>query len=349
MFNLNNVIRENVKSLTPYASARTEFTGERGVFLDANENPFNSPYNRYPDPLQLKVKEKLAFLKGVKSNEIFLGNGSDEAIDLLIRAFCEPRLDNIVSIYPSYGMYQVAADINAVEFKKVALDENFAINLSSILKVVDNHTKLIMLCSPNNPTANSLDNKIILELLDKFNGVVMVDEAYIDFSEQTGLVQNISKYPNLVILQTFSKAWGMAALRLGIAFASSDIIEVLNKIKYPYNVNKLTQQIVLKALNNVKQKDNRVKEIIFQREELIKTLSGLNLVKHIYPSDANFVLVKFEDARKIYEYLINRQVIVRDRSRVQYCEGCLRITIGSRLENKKLFNALIKFEKENNV
>ncbi len=349
MFNLNNIIRENVRYLTPYSSARNEFKGDKGVFLDANENPFNMPFNRYPDPLQLKVKEKLAVLKGVKAEEIFLGNGSDEAIDLLIRAFCEPRLDNIVSISPSYGMYQVAADINAVEFKKVSLDDNFSLDISSVLKVVDNRTKLIMLCSPNNPTANSLDSKLILELLNKFNGLVIVDEAYIDFSKQASLVQYISKYPNLTILQTFSKAWGMAALRMGMAFASSGIIDVLNKIKYPYNVNKLTQQIVLEALQNVKRKDKLVKEIIYQREELIKKLSGLKTILKIYPSDANFILIKVNDPGEIYDYLINCQVIVRDRSRVQHCEGCLRITIGSKPENRKLYNAMIKFEKENNV
>ncbi len=347
MFNLDDIIRENIKNLLPYSSARDEFRGETGVFLDANENPFNDPYNRYPDPSQLKVKERLAVVKGVKPEEIFIGNGSDEAIDLLIRAFCEPHSDNIVSIHPSYGMYKVAADINAVEFRSVLLNEDFSINISSILKSVDKRTKIIMLCSPNNPTGNILDNNLIIKLIESFNGLIMVDEAYIDFTGQPGLLHYLPNFPNLVILQTFSKAWGMAALRIGTAFASADIIKVLNKIKYPYNVNKLSQQIALESLMNINEKDKRVKEIILQREILKNKLYEFKIIKKIYPSDANFLLVKVEEARKLYIYLTDYQIIVRDRSKVELCEGCLRITVGSNAENISLLNALAKFEKEN--
>lgn len=347
MFDLNFLIRDNVKNLTPYSSARNEFKGDKGIFLDANENPFNAPYNRYPDPLQWKVKQKLAIVKGVQAEQIFLGNGSDEAIDLLIRAFCEPHIDNIVSIQPSYGMYQVAAEINAVEFNKVLLKDDFSLDPHAIQMTVTNRTKLIMLCSPNNPTANSLDTNEILELVKYFNGIVIVDEAYIDFSTSASLIRYLPSFPNLVILQTFSKAWGMAALRMGIAFASKEIINILNKIKYPYNINNLSQQIVLKSLNDIRTKNKNVDRILEQREELIKKLSKLKIIHKIYPSDANFILIRVENARKIYDYLIHRRIIIRDRSKVNLCEGCLRITIGKRSENTKLYKELNQFEKEN--
>lgn len=345
MFDLNTIIRENIRSLTPYSSARDEFKGKEGIFLDANENPFNEPYNRYPDPLQWKVKEKLAVIKGVNPDQVFLGNGSDEAIDLLIRAFCEPHKDNVVSIDPSYGMYQVAADINAVEFVKAPLNEDFTLNISSIKKAVNANTRLIMLCSPNNPTANSFDASEMLNLAEGFNGLLVVDEAYIDFSSQPSLTKLLPKYKNLVILQTFSKAWGLAGLRLGIAYASKEIIAVLNKIKYPYNVNVMTQKLALEALDDVKVKENWVNEILLQRKYLVDMLSSLSLIQKIYPSDANFLLVKVPDARKIYDYLVEQKIIIRDRSKVSMCEGCLRITVGNSKENQALYNALKEFDK----
>jgi histidinol-phosphate aminotransferase len=347
MFDINKIIRDNIRLLTPYSSARDEFKGNDGIFLDANENPFNEPYNRYPDPLQWQVKEKLAVLKGVKPGQIFLGNGSDEAIDLLIRAFCEPHRDNIVSISPSYGMYQVAADINAVDFVKVPLGEDFTIDVPGIKKAVNSNTRLIMLCSPNNPTANSFRASDMLGLAEGFNGLLVVDEAYIDFSEQPSLISHLDKFKNLVILQTFSKAWGLAGLRLGIAIASEEIINILIKIKYPYNVNVMTQKLALEALTDKKGKENWVNEILLQRKYLIEMLSGLKLILKIYPTDANFILVKVPDARKIYDYLINRQIIIRDRSKVAMCEGCLRITVGNKYENKALYDALVEYDKKN--
>lgn len=331
--------------MTPYSSARDEFKGTEGVFLDANENPFNEPYNRYPDPLQRGVKEQLAQLKGVSTDQIFLGNGSDEAIDLLIRAFCEPHVDNIISISPSYGMYQVSAEVNAVDFVKVPLNTNFALDVAAIKKAVDANTRLIMLCSPNNPTANSLEASEMLSLTNDFTGLVVVDEAYIDFSLQPSLVRELKNYKNLVILQTFSKAWGLAGLRLGIAFASGEIINVLNKIKYPYNVNVMTQKLAQEALKDSKGKEGWVKEIILQRKQLVEALSVLKITLKIYPSDANFILLKVADAKRIYEYLITKKIIIRDRSKVAMCEGCLRITIGNKNENKLLYDALVAYDK----
>lgn len=346
MFDLNTIIRDNIRSLTPYSSARDEFKGNEGIFLDANENPFNEPYNRYPDPLQWKVKEKLAVIKGVKPEQVFLGNGSDEAIDLLIRAFCEPHKDNVVSINPSYGMYQVAADINAVEFVKAPLNDDFTLNVSNIQKAVNANTRLIMLCSPNNPTANSFDASEMLSLAQGFNGLLVVDEAYIDFSSQPSLTKQLPQYKNLVILQTFSKAWGLAGLRLGIAYASKEIIDILNKIKYPYNVNVMTQKLALEALGDVKGKEKWVNELLLQRKYLVDKLSGLSFTQKIYPSDANFILVKVPDARKIYDYLVEKKIIIRDRSKVAMCEGCLRITVGNSNENKALYEALVEFGKK---
>lgn len=347
MFDINSITRDNIRLLTPYSSARDEFKGNEGIFLDANENPFNEPYNRYPDPLQWEVKEKLAELKKVDPGQVFLGNGSDEAIDLLIRAFCEPHRDNIVSISPSYGMYQVAADINAVDFIKVPLNEDYTLDVSRIRQAANSNTRLIMLCSPNNPTANSFGAAEMLSLADGFNGLLVVDEAYIDFSKQPSLISRLDKYKNLVILQTFSKAWGLAGLRLGIAYASKEIIAILNKIKYPYNVNVMTQRLALEALADTKGKENWVSELLLQRKYLIEMFSGLKLTLRIYPSDANFILVKVPDARKIYDYLINRKIIIRDRSKVAMCEGCLRITVGNKYENKALYDALTEYDKVN--
>jgi histidinol-phosphate aminotransferase len=345
MFNLEKITRDNIRSLTPYSSARDEFKGTEGVFLDANENPFNEPYNRYPDPLQLQVKEKLAVIKGVKPEQIFLGNGSDEAIDLLIRAFCEPHRDNIVSIHPSYGMYQVAADINAVDFVKVPLNDDFTLNPGLLRKAMNDRTRLIMICSPNNPSANSFDASEVLSLVDGFNGLLVVDEAYIDFSSKPSLTTFLDKCPNLVVLQTFSKAWGLAGLRMGTAYASKEIIAILNKIKYPYNVNIKTQQLVTEALDNVKEKETWVHEILIQRQYVVEMLSGFKLVQKIYPSDANFILVKVPDAKGIYDFLINKKIIVRDRSKVALCDGCLRITIGNKYENHALYEALLEYDK----
>lgn len=344
MFNINNIIRDNIRNLKPYSSARDEFKGCEGVFLDANENPYNEPYNRYPDPAQRIVKEKLASIKGVRADQIFFGNGSDEAIDLLIRAFCEPRQDNIISIDPSYGMYEVAADINAVEFVKVKLNEDFSLNVSAIKQAINQNTKLIMICSPNNPTANSLNIQDMLSLAEGFKGLLVVDEAYIDFSSQPSLLRFMNDYSNLVVLQTFSKAWGLAGLRMGIAFASPEIINILSKIKYPYNVNVMTQKLVLEALEEVKAKENWVSEILLQRKYLTEMLQGLKIVQKMYPSDANFILLKVANPREIYDYLVQKKIIIRDRSKVTMCEGCLRITVGNKYENKALYDALLEYE-----
>jgi histidinol-phosphate aminotransferase len=338
--NLNNLLRKNIKSLQPYSSARDEYSGEAMVFLDANENPFNEPYNRYPDPLQRNLKAKIALMKDVMPEQIFLGNGSDEPIDLLIRAFCEPGEDNVVSIDPTYGMYQVAAGINNVEVRKVSLTEKFELDAQKLLNAVGEKTKLIFLCSPNNPTGNCLSKEAILEVAKYFQGIVVLDEAYIDFAPGKSLLPIINDIPNLVILQTFSKAWGMAGIRLGMAFASSEIISILNKIKYPYNLNILTQQKALELIENRDKVEKWVKLLIAEREKMKKLLSDFPFVIKIFPSDANFILVKMHDARGIYEYLKEKGVIVRDRSKVHLCENSLRITIGSSEENGNLLTAL---------
>jgi len=338
--NINNLLRKNIQNLKPYSSARDEYSGDAMVFLDANENPFNEPYNRYPDPLQKELKQKISGLKNIPANQIFLGNGSDEPIDLLIRAFCEPGIDNIITINPTYGMYQVAADTNNVEVIKVSLTADFELEPKQILKAVTDKTKLIFLCSPNNPSGNSLNKNAMLEIIQYFNGLVIIDEAYIDFAPGKSLLPELEKYPNLVLLQTFSKAWGMAGIRLGMAFATSEIIQVLNKIKYPYNLNILTQQKALELIESEGEKNEWVKIIIDERAKMIRKLFKLPFVEIIYPSDANFILVKMNDARGIYEYLTEQKIIVRDRSKVTLCEDCLRITIGSPEENKKLRKAL---------
>lgn len=345
MFEINSILRNNIRNLTPYSSARDEFKGTEGVFLDANENPYNTPYNRYPDPLQWKVKEKLSLIKKVQPKQIFLGNGSDEAIDLLMRAFCEPNVDQVISINPSYGMYQVAAETNAVNFVKVSLNDDYTLNSKSIKDAITQNTKLIMLCSPNNPTANSFDASEMLQLAEQFNGLLVVDEAYIDFSSKPSLIEHLNNVPNLVILQTFSKAWGLAGLRMGIAMASKQIIDVLNRIKYPYNVNSLTQNVVLEALSNVHLMQAAVNEILVERKKLIANLSTLSTISKIYPSDANFILIKISEAKRVYDYLIDKQIIVRDRSKVHLCADCLRITVGTPEENKLLVEALANIGK----
>nr|WP_321357414.1 histidinol-phosphate transaminase [uncultured Draconibacterium sp.] len=337
---LNNLLRENIKNLKPYSSARDEYSGDAMVFLDANENPFNEPYNRYPDPLQRIVKEKIAVIKKVGSENIFLGNGSDEPIDLLIRAFCEPGKDNVVTIDPTYGMYKVAADISGVELRKVSLTEDFQLNINDMLGETDKNTKLIFLCSPNNPTGNSLKKEAMLELSNQFEGLVIIDEAYIDFAPGQTLLGELEHYPNLIILQTFSKAWGMAGIRLGMAFASKELISVLNKIKYPYNLNILTQEKALELLDKKVTVQKWVKLLIAEREKMEKLLVEFPFVVKVYPSDANFLLVKMHDARGIYNYLVDEGIIVRDRSKVHLCDESLRITIGSSEENEKLLSSL---------
>ncbi|WP_336833693.1 MULTISPECIES: histidinol-phosphate transaminase [Sphingobacterium] len=348
-FNLNNLLRENIKKLVPYSSARDEFKGEASILIDANENPFGSPlnhdYNRYPDPLQHQVKAKLSKIKGVPSEHIFLGNGSDEAIDILYRAFCTPGVDNVILVPPTYGMYEVSANINDVAFKKVNLTADYQLDLDGIANAIDAHTKLIFICSPNNPTGNSIRRQDIETILNNFRGLVVVDEAYINFSAVKSFTQELAEYPNLVVLQTLSKAWGLAALRLGMAFASKEIIAVYNKIKPPYNINQATQDIVLEALDQVDQVNDWIKETVAEREKLVRELLELDYVQHITPSDANFILVKMEQPREVYDYLVQYGIIVRDRSKVELCEGCLRITVGTPAENQILLEKLNQINK----
>ena len=324
----------------PYSSARDEFSGSASVFLDANENPFETGYNRYPDPYQQTLKKKIGEVKNVSAELIFLGNGSDEPIDLLFRAFCNPGIDNVVTIEPSYGMYTVSADINDIEVRKVKLTQNFELEADKVLAACDDKTKLIFLCSPNNPSANLLRKDEILKVIEGFSGLVIVDEAYIDFAPGATLMTDLSEHPNLVILQTFSKAWGLAGIRLGIAFTNKEVNAVLNKIKYPYNINALTQQKALNALEKTEQKDQWVATILKERAKLAKELLRFPFVIKIYPSDANFLLVKMEDAKEKFDYLMNEGVIVRDRSKVTFCEGSLRITVGSETENNVLIEKL---------
>lgn len=340
MRSLEELVRPNVWRMQPYSSARNEFQGNASVFLDANENPWNEPINRYPDPLQRQVKARLSQLKGVESRSIFLGNGSDEAIDLVIRAFCEPKADNIVTITPSYGMYEVAAETNDVECRKVALDERFDLDVAALWAAADAHTKVIYLCSPNNPSGNSLNREAIYQLLRGFEGLVVVDEAYIDFSAQPSFLAELSQYPNLIVLQTFSKAWGAAAIRLGMAFAAPVIIEVLNKIKYPYNINLLVQNKALELMENEAEMRQEVKAILAERVRMAKLLSEAPFGFEVFPSDANFLLVRVGDADRLYKALVDRGIIVRNRNRVLKCQGCLRITIGLPAENDLLLRAL---------
>ena len=347
VFDINNLIRPNIKQLVPYSSAREEFKGDARVFLDANENSLGSPlptwYNRYPDPLQLKVKEKLSLIKRIPVPNIFLGNGSDECIDLLIRAFCEPGMDNIVICPPTYGMYEVSANINNVTVKKINLTEDFQLDLPAIENGIDAHTKIIFLCSPNNPTGNSLNYEDIEAVMNNYFGLVVIDEAYINFARQKSFLPALMEYPNLVILHTLSKAWGLASLRMGIAFASEEIIMVLNKIKPPYNINQATQELALEAFEEVGQVNEMIKEIVNERSVLYNSLHQLAVVQHIFPSDANFLLVKVTEPKMIYNYLLSKGIVVRDRSRVELCKGCLRITVGTHKENEQLTEALLAY------
>ncbi len=338
--NINKLLRKNIQNLKPYSSARDEYSGDAMVFLDANENPYNEPYNRYPDPLQKELKQKISEIKKIPANQIFLGNGSDEPIDLLIRAFCEPGIDNLVTIDPTYGMYQVAADTNDIEVIKVSLTSEFELDAKKMLQQVNEKTKLIFLCSPNNPSGNCLDKNAMIEIIRNFNGIVVIDEAYIDFAPEKSFLPGLEKYPNLVILQTFSKAWGMAGIRLGMAFASVEIIRVLNKIKYPYNIGILTQQKALELLGNKEQVEIWVKKLIEEREKMAKYLAKLHFVTKIYPSDSNFLLITMNDAKSIYKYLVENGIIVRDRSKIHLCDNSLRITIGTMDEDIVLLQAL---------
>ena len=345
MFDLQKITRKNIRDLEPYSTARDEFQGVASVYLDANENPYNSGINRYPDPLQQELKVKLSRIKNVHPEQIFLGNGSDEAIDLVIRAFCEPGIDNIVSIKPTYGMYKVCANINNVEFKEVLLTSDFKLDAQAVLNEIDEHTKLIFLCSPNNPTGNSFVRDKILFILDAFDGIVVLDEAYIDFSEQESFLMQLQRYPNLIILQTFSKAWGMAGIRMGMAFASTQIIDILNRIKYPYNINVLAQQQVSRQLDLVEDKEIKVNSIIQQRKSMMLALVKMDQIKEVYPTDSNFILVKVDNAKDMYDYLLEKEIIVRDRSKVALCDGCLRITVGIPAENNKLLEAVKSYRK----
>ncbi|MDR1343034.1 MAG: histidinol-phosphate transaminase [Prevotellaceae bacterium] len=341
MVNIENLVRKNIRELKPYSSARAEFTGEASVFLDANENPYNPPYSRYPDPMQRELKDAIAAQKNVAAEQILLGNGSDEPIDLLIRVFCEPQQDNMVAIAPTYGMYKVAADINNVEYRKALLNEQLDFCADDLLKVADRHTKLIWLCSPNNPTGNSLNRQEIVNTIEAFPGIVVLDEAYIDFSKRKTFLQELHKYPNLVVLQTFSKAWALAGVRLGMAFAATEIIATLNKVKYPYNISVLTQQHALRQI--LQRKDDVaawVQTLLAEREKLQAALALLPCVLHIYPSDANFILVKVTNANAIYRHLTGRGVVVRNRHSVELCADCLRITVGAPQENATLLEQL---------
>ncbi|MGM0376757.1 MAG: histidinol-phosphate transaminase [Bacteroidota bacterium] len=339
MKSLDELLRPNIRNLKPYSSARDEFSGDAAVFMDANENPFNDPYNRYPDPYQRELKKKIGTIKNVDPANIFLGNGSDEAIDLAIRAFCRPGVDNMVSITPTYGMYRVAADINDVEVKKVLLTEDFGLDTYGLLNSADENTKLLFLCSPNNPTGNCFRAQDIRRVLENFPGIVVIDEAYIDFAPGKSWLPELEKHPNLVILQTFSKAWGMAGIRLGMAFASSSIINVFSKIKYPYNVNTLTQKKALELLSENTRMQEWVKNLLNEREKLVGELRKMPFINKIYPSDANFILLKTDDPKKIYNFLVEKNIIIRDRSGVDLCEGCLRITVGTPEENEALLQA----------
>ena len=342
---LQELTRPNIWSLAPYSSARNEYAGrEARVFLDANENPYNAPYNRYPDPLQLELKAAISKVKGVPADNIFLGNGSDEAIDLPYRCFCEPGVDNVVAIEPTYGMYKVCADINGVEYRPVLLDENYQITAERLLAATDNHTKLIWLCSPNNPTGNNLQREEIVKVIETFEGLVIVDEAYSDFSSQRPLRSELSKYPNLIVLNTMSKAWGCAAIRLGMAFASEEIIAIFNKVKYPYNVNQLSQEQALQALKDPFEVDKWVKILLEERSRMIDAFKLLPICEKVFPTEANFFLAQMTDATKIYNYLVDKGIIVRNRHRIQLCQNCLRITIGTKTENGELIAALRQYQ-----
>ena len=342
MKTIKDLTRPNIWSLAPYSSARNEYSGHVAhVFLDANENPFNGPYNRYPDPLQEELKERISSIKNVPAENIFLGNGSDEAIDLVYRCFCEPKKDNVVAICPTYGMYEVCADINDVEYRKVLLDEDYQIKAEKLLAACDANTKAIWICSPNNPTGNNICSEEIEKVIEQFDGIVVVDEAYIDFSNQKSFKRYVSNDNyNVIVLQTMSKAWGSAAIRLGMAFAKEDIIGIFNKVKYPYNVNALTQEQAMKRLNDPQAVSQWVSILLQERGRMVEAFAELPICEKVYPTDANFFLAKVEDAQGTYDYLVEKGIIVRNRTRITLCNNCLRVTIGTREENNELLGAL---------
>lgn len=344
MKDLQTLVRPNIWALAPYSSARNEYSGhEAHVFLDANENPYNSPLNRYPDPLQGELKAELAKVKNIPAVNIFLGNGSDEAIDLVYRVFCEPKVDNVVAIEPTYGMYRVCADINDVAYRPVLLDDHYQLDADALLKACDARTKVIWLCSPNNPTGNNLQTEAIERVLREFEGIVVVDEAYSDFSSKPVFRSRLKDYPNIIVLNTMSKAWGCAAIRLGMAFASEAIIGLFNKVKYPYNVNLLTQLQALEALHGRDDVEKWVTMLLQERTRLMAAFRDLKICEAVYPTDANFFLAKMTDAQAIYDYLVERGIIVRNRTRVRLCNNCLRVTIGTKSENGELLGALRQY------
>lgn len=345
-FDLNSLLRPHIVNLQPYTSARDEYTGKEGVFLDANENPYGSAtaqdFNRYPDPYQLELKEEIAKVKAVKPSQIFLGNGSDEAIDLMFRAFCNPGKDNVILLPPTYGMYEVSAAINDVEIRKVPLSQDFQLQTDKILETVDVKTKIIFICSPNNPTGNKVKKEDIIRLMKEFNGMIVVDEAYIDFSDEPSFTTYIDSYPNLLVIQTFSKAWGLASLRLGMAFGQKSLIKILNRIKAPYNISGLTQETALNAIQNITKVKEMIADILQERKYLQDELEQLDFIEKIYSSDANFLLIKIPHANHVYDDLIEEKIIVRNRSKVMLCEDCLRISVGTRAENTQLIEVLKK-------
>lgn len=343
---LENLVRKNIQALKPYSCARDEFKGrDAHVFLDANESAYNAPYNRYPDPLQELLKKDISTIKGVPSGKIFLGNGSDEAIDLVYRIFCEPRVDNVVAIEPTYGMYKVCADINDVEYRAVSLSDDYAMSADALLQACDEHTKVVWICSPNNPTGNDMDRREMQKLLNEFKGIVVVDEAYSDFSELRPMRSFLEHFPRMIVLNTFSKAWASAGIRLGMAFASEEIIGLFNKVKYPYNVNMLTQEKAREMLAGMQKIERWINEVRHERKHMIPCLMELPMVKQVYPSAANFLLVKVTDADAIYRYLVDKGIIVRNRNRVTLCQNALRITIGSKEENNELLGALRSYRR----
>jgi len=348
MFDLDRLVRDNIKRLVPYSSARQEFAGDGRIFLDANENSFGSSvggnYNRYPDPVQTAIRKRIASQKGLDPEQVFVGNGSDEAIDLLIRIFCRPGIDQILICPPTYGMYEVAASINDVAVRRVNLCDNFELNKPAVIAAAGENVKLIFLCSPNNPTGNMMDRSEVLKVAENFDGVVVVDDAYIHFSSQRSLISELNRFGNLVVLQTFSKAYGLAGLRVGMAFASREIVELLNKVKPPYNVNQVSQELVLQALENQRSINDQIEQIVQQRAVLSEALGRLSTVVEVYRSEANFLLTKFTNAGAIYKYLLDKQIVVRNRSNVELCDGCLRITVGTPADNAELIRALREYE-----
>lgn len=348
MFNADNLVRKNIRALKPYSSARDEFKGEASIFLDANENSLGSPllkwYNRYPDPMQWQIKEKIAKIKHVDIEQIFLGNGSDEPIDLLFRCFCEPGIDEVIICPPTYGMYEVSANINNISLNRVPLNSDFQLDLPALEDAIKPNTKIIWICSPNNPTGNSIDRQDIEMILNNFDGLVVIDEAYINFARQRSFIMDLNDYPNLVVLQTLSKAWGLAGLRMGMAFSSRDIIAYLNKVKPPYNISQPVQDLVIKALDEIGGVNDMIRILVESRNQLAVALSETSEVMHVYPSDANFLLVKFKNAKAMYAYLLEKGIVLRDRSNVLLCDQCLRITVGSEDENLKLLTAIKGFD-----